>query len=147
MIPFILPSFEINWEIFSPDYAIDNKQERELQILSIWKWLRNLLLRLLLTKDTVLRCSLTEAKLYNAFLKFIFWWKCVKFGCMTIEMQIRQMTFSFLCQCYRTRVPAVRFSRVPLFHHFYPKTDSNAQFDSVFTNNGRFNRKKVNALD
>ena len=39
-----------------------------------------------------------------------------------------------------------RFSRVPLFHHFYPKTDANAHFNSVFSNTGLFNRKTKNTM-
>ena len=39
-----------------------------------------------------------------------------------------------------------RFSRVPLFYHFYPKIDTNIHFDSVFMNIGLFNRKSVNAV-
>ena len=40
--------------------------------------------------------------------------------------------FSFFCPCYRTRASANRFSRAPLFHHFYPKIDLRSHFDSVF---------------
>ena len=33
-----------------------------------------------------------------------------------------------------------------LFHHFYPKIDSSAHFDSVFSNIGQFNRKKKSTV-
>ena len=39
-----------------------------------------------------------------------------------------------------------RFSRMPIFHHFYPKINSNAPSDTAFPNIGRFNRKTINAL-
>ena len=54
--------------------------------------------------------------------------------------------FSFFCHYYRTRVAADRLSRMPLFHQFYPKIDSNAHFNSVFSNIGWFNRKAVNTV-
>ena len=44
----------------------------------------------------VLKCPLIEAKFSNSFLKLIFWRKCVKLGCMIIEMKIRVMTFLFI---------------------------------------------------
>ena len=54
--------------------------------------------------------------------------------------------FIFFSQCYRTRVSADRFSRVTIFHRFYPKIDANAHFNSVFSNIGRFNRKTVSTV-
>ena len=54
--------------------------------------------------------------------------------------------FLFFCQCYRTWVSAYRFFNVSLFHDFYPKIDSNAYFNSVFSIIGWFNRKMVNAV-
>ena len=33
----------------------------------------------------VLKCLLTGVKISNALLKLIFWWKCMKFGCMIIK--------------------------------------------------------------
>ena len=35
------------------------------------------------------------------------------------------------------------FFLVPFFHHFYPKFDSNAHFDNIFSIIGLFNRKKI----
>ena len=35
---------------------------------------------------------------------------------------------------------------MPLFHNFYPKIDSNAYFDTVFSNFEQFNRKTINAV-
>ena len=70
----------------------------------------------------------------------------MKFGCMFIEMKIRLMIFSFFCQYYKTRVSADRFSRAPLFHHFSPKIDANAHFNSVFSNIGWFSRKTNNTV-
>ena len=40
----------------------------------------------------------------------------------------------------------MRFSSMPLFHHFYPKIDANAHFNAVFLNIGQFNRKKINTV-
>ena len=45
----------------------------------------------------------------------------------------------------RAPVSANRFSRAELFHHFYPKIDSNAHLNSAFSNIRWFNRKTINA--
>ena len=69
-------------------------------------------------------------------------------GCMIIEVKIHLMIFFiFLSMCYRTRVSTDRFSRVILFHHFNPKTDTNTHFDSVFSNIGWFNKKKKKTVN
>ena len=69
---------------------------------------------------------------------------------MILEVKLPLMIFLFVCQCYRTQVLANRFSRMPFFHHFYPKINSNAHFNSVFSNNsltaGYFNGKMMNAV-
>ena len=71
----------------------------------------------------------------------------MEIGCMITEMKVCLMIFFiFFCQRYRTRVSAIGFSRVELFHHFYPKIDENAHFKSVFANIERFNRKTVNTV-
>ena len=41
---------------------------------------------------------------------------------------------------------ADRFSRKPLFHHFYLKVEANVHFNSVFWNIGWFNRKTANTV-
>ena len=35
---------------------------------------------------------------------------------------------------------------MPLFHHFYPKIDTNAPLNSVFSNFGWFNKKTVKTI-
>ena len=54
------------------------------------------------------------------------------------------MLFIFLLMLQNSSFSS--FSRVPLFHNFYPKLDSNIHFDSVFWNIGWFNRKTVNVV-
>ena len=39
--------------------------------------------------------------------------------------------FYFSCLCCRASVDT--FSRIPLFHHFYPKIVANAHFDPLFS--------------
>ena len=55
-------------------------------------------------------------------------------------------TFHFSISVKKTRVSADKFSNVPLFHHFFPKIDSRACFDSVFSNIVWFNRKTKNTV-
>ena len=94
------------------------------------------------------KCPLTEAKHSHALLNLIFWRNCMKIGCMILEMKISLMIFfSFFRQCYKIRVSAHRFSRAPLFHHFYSKIYANAHFNSLFSNIGWFNKKKRTHLD
>ena len=76
------------------------------------------------------KCPLIGVKVSLTFLKLIFCRKCMKFGCMIIYFENK--SFSFFCQCCRTRISADKFSHVPLFHHLYPKIDSNVHFDPVF---------------
>ena len=58
----------------------------------------------------------------------------------------RMIFFSFLSVLYGTRLSADRFFRETLFHHFYPKIDLNAHFNSVFSNLGWFDRKTANRV-
>ena len=54
--------------------------------------------------------------------------------------------FNFSVSIYRTRISADKFSREPLFHHFYLKNDANAHDNFVFSNTGWFNRKTENTV-
>ena len=53
----------------------------------------------------------------------------------------------FFCQCYRTLVSADKFSRMPLFHLFYPKTVSNAHFKAVFCILGGLTEQRWSQFD
>ena len=55
------------------------------------------------TFKTVQGCQLSETKL-TALLKFIFWRKCKKSECMTIEMKIRRMTFFTFLSIFPARI-------------------------------------------
>ena len=66
---------------------------------------------------------------------------------MIIEMKMRLIIFSFFyVSILELRISADRFSRMPLFHHFYQKIDSNVHFDSLLSNIVRFSRKTINAV-
>ena len=66
---------------------------------------------------------------------------------MIIEMKMRLIIFSFFyVSILELRISADRFSRMPLFHHFYSKTVANAHFNSVFSDMGWFNRKTINTV-
>ena len=82
----------------------------------------------------VLKWPLTEAKFSNAFLKLIFLTKMHENWIYYYWSEnASNGIFHFSVQYYRTRVSTDRFSRVPPFLHFYPKIDTNAHLNFVFS--------------
>ena len=98
------------------------------------------------TFEAVLKWPLTETKHFNAHLNLFFNESAWKSDVWLLKWKYVWWYFSFFCQCYRTPVSADRFSRVPLYRHFYPKIDSNAHLNSVFPNIASSNRKIVNTV-
>ena len=94
------------------------------------------------TVKAVLNCPLNWSKTFLCSFEAYFLTK-VHENCI---QKVRLLIFFIFLSCYRTGVSTNRFSRAPLFHHFYPKIDANANFDSVFSNIEWFNKKTANTV-
>ena len=105
-----------------------------------------------LVLKAVLNCPLTEAKFSYALLKLFFFfffsffnesgWK-FHYWNENKSNDIFHYSVSLMELEFQ---PILGLSRMPFFHHFYPKIDVNAYFNCVFSNIGWFNRKTANAV-
>ena len=88
--------------------------------------------------------KIVEAKHSKAVLEFIYLAKAKEF--CKHDYSMSNYVFHFSVSIIEIEFQSIGFLACHFFHHFYPEIDSNAHFDSDFSNTGRFNRKTINTV-